>query len=71
MTYREIDYCLRRMHIRKHNEFAQAASLHGIKIPLLETEKIKEQLVNPANSEKAEKAMEQALKRRGMKQIGE
>lgn len=44
--------------------------MHGYKIPFKEASKVTPKMVDPKNAEKAEKAMEEAIRRRGMKQIG-
>lgn len=71
MTFREIDLCLKRIDIRTHNNYAMRAQLHGYKIPLKEVSKVKESHVDEKKGEAAERAMQEAIKRRGMKKKGE
>ena len=70
MTLREIDICLKRISRRQRNNYALRAALHGIKLPMDLPESAKSQQVRPEDTEKADKLMQDAIKRRGMKKKG-
>lgn len=38
MTERQLHICLRKINVRRHNEYAIRASLHGLKVPLVGAE---------------------------------
>ena len=65
MTFREIDFCLQRIHVRTHNAYVLRAALHGVKLPLIGlSQKDKMQHTNPENADKAKKLMEKAIARK-------
>jgi Ni,Fe-hydrogenase maturation factor len=66
MSYREIYICVEKIGARRHRDIVLKASFHGIKIPSLTKDQVVEKL-SPEKQAAADKAMEEALQRRGMK----
>lgn len=38
MTSRQVDICLRKIRVRNHNAFAKQATLHGLTVPMIQTQ---------------------------------
>lgn len=66
MTFREIDFALKKIQRRHHNAFAMRASLHGHKIPTIQSS-TKENIADPAKAGIASELMKKALEKRRVK----
>ena len=61
MTFREVDYCLRRIYKRKNQDYSAQAALHGMKMqPIVK----KEEIADPKKAEMASRAMKEAIELR-------
>lgn len=66
MTLREVDLALKNIQRRTHNAFALRASLHGHKIPLMQSAS-REAIASPEKAGIAEELMKRALEQRRAK----
>ena len=63
MTMREVDFSLRKIHLRRHENYRAQAALHGLKVnPIISPSK--ENNTDPKKSEIASKLMQEAIARR-------
>jgi hypothetical protein len=63
MTMRELDYCLGKIGVRRHDAYRAQAALHGLKVkPMSSVEK--ERIADPKKAELASKLMKEALEMR-------
>lgn len=61
---REVDIALKKISIRHHNAYAMRASLHGYKVPIMNTRPPADCKADPIDDQKAESAMAAALARK-------